>query len=33
MPWNQKLKRAGFSTISTGLVSVAMRLPVVGLII
>jgi len=33
MPWNEKLKRAGFSTMSTGLVGAAMRIPVIGILI
>ncbi|CAD8132296.1 unnamed protein product [Paramecium pentaurelia] len=33
IPWEQKLKRAGFSSVATGLVGAAMRIPVIGTIL
>ncbi|CAD8047307.1 unnamed protein product [Paramecium sonneborni] len=33
IPWDEKLKRAGISSIATGLVGAAMRIPVVGVIL
>lgn len=33
IPWEEKLKRAGFSSVATGLVGAAMRIPVIGTIL
>ncbi|CAD8137694.1 unnamed protein product [Paramecium pentaurelia] len=33
IPWDEKLKRAGISSVATGLVGAAMRIPVVGVIL
>lgn len=31
--WNEKLKRAGFTTVTTGMMGAAMKIPVVGILI
>ncbi|CAD8136110.1 unnamed protein product [Paramecium octaurelia] len=33
IPWEEKLKRAGFSSVATGIVGAAMRIPVIGTIL
>lgn len=33
LPWEEKLRRAGFTSVTTGLVGAAMRIPVIGVIL
>lgn len=33
IPWEEKFKRAGFTTVTTGMLGAALRLPVVGILI